>query len=194
VRTAAWALTAALALAGCGGGAGGTGGAPSPEEAVTRFLEPWSQDQKKLSRDKERVLGFWERACDWVDPRLRPKLRFKEDAGENERANCGALVVLHVQYTGDTGEMAAPTRIAGTPVDTETTGDESVVTVAMRYSADPDNSAPAPPAEARIRVLVVRRDDRWYIATPRAFNPLETRDGGMTADELRAEHRRLLEG
>lgn len=195
-----WALAAALALAGCGDGDGGdaAGGAPTPERAVTRFLMPWSQDQKELSRDKERVRAFWERACDGVDPRLRSKLRVYEDEeGEeavSERVNCGAAVVLAVQYTGDTGEMAAPARIAGTPVGAATDSDESIVTVAMRYSADAGHTAPAPPATARIRVLVVRRSERWYIATPRAFNPLYARDGGMTPGELRAEHRRLLGG
>lgn len=193
---AAWTIAASLALAACGDDSGAVrGGAPSPEEAVERFLAPWSQDQKAVGRDRQRVREFWERACDGVDPELRSRLRFYEDDdGTTERANCGAMVVTYVQYTGDTGEMAAPNRIAGDALGSETSGDESVVTVAMRYSAAPSHTLRPPPATARIRVLVVRRGERWYVATPRAFNPLEARDGGMTPAELRAEHRRLLKG
>jgi hypothetical protein len=190
-------VLAALAIAGCGGDEPSGGGASRPEEAVARFLEPWSQDLKQLSRDKGRVVAFWERACDGVDPELRSKLRFNEEGGAGgERANCGAAVVLMVQYTGDTGEMRAPSRISGTPVGAETSGDESIVTVDMRYSVDSTRSrtVPAPPASARVRALVVKRGGRWYVATPRAFNPLRARDGGMSPAELRAEHDRLLDG
>lgn len=85
------------------------------------------------------------------------------------RVNCGATVVLAVMYTGDTGQMAAPSAISGRTVATRTSSDRSVVSVE-----------------------IVRRNGSWWVATPEALNPLHATDGGYSESELRQQHRELL--
>jgi ketosteroid isomerase-like protein len=102
-------------------------------------------------------------------------------------------VALAVAYTGDTGQMAPPSRLSGSPVGAKTSGDTSVVTVEMHYSSrKKGSSAPAPPAEAITKVLMVRRDGKWYVATPQSFNPLLARGADPSDAALRRAHRRLL--
>jgi hypothetical protein len=195
--------SAAILLAGCAddGGTGSSAGreASSPEQAVSSFLAPFARPvasgKPGESRDEQgkRAAAFWRQLCDHVDPAVRRELRFSEDARVDPRTNCGAVVALAVLYTGDTGEMAAPSAIEGTPLSATTDGDRSVVRVAVRYRARPGASTPPPPpAKATISVLTVKRRGSWWVATPTAFNPLRARAGGLSERELRAEHTRLL--
>ncbi len=86
--------------------------------------------------------------------------------------------------------MSQPSTISGTAVSADTSGDSSIVTVAIRYKSD--GLATAPPSSARIKVLVVKRDGSWWAATPYAFNPLHPPDGGLSEAELRDQHEELL--
>jgi hypothetical protein len=96
-----------------------------------------------------------------------------------------------VAYTPDGSGMAAPSTLTGAPGPAKTHADTSIVTVVMRYHAGPGATEPPPPARATIKVLVARRDGRWWVATPDAFNPVNTRRGGLTERELRADYARL---
>jgi hypothetical protein len=179
------------AVTACGGA-----GASSPQDAVSAFLEPWSDPPKAPhgggTAPKE-IQDFWAQFCDLVDPEIRAGLRFEDDDRVDKRVNCGAVVVTYTAYTGDTGEMAPPSRISGKPVSARIKGDTSVVSVAMHY-APPKRSvtAPDPPATARIKVLVVRRDGGWFVATPQAFNPRHARVDQFDENALREQHRALL--
>jgi hypothetical protein len=172
------------------GGCGAAGGPSSPQDAVTRFLAPWSQPAPTRESPKEEIGRYWASACNVVDPDIRRGLRLDDESG-GSRVECGGVVLLLTGYTGDTGEMAQPSKITGTPVSAETRGDTSIVTVDLRYESS-YRLLPAPPREATAKVLVVRRDGRWWVATPQAFNPLHTRDGGFSERELRAQHEELL--
>jgi hypothetical protein len=199
-----WVLTGAagaliLGMGGCGeGDASGasSSGASSPQAAVERFLAPFSNlpPRSQGPTASEEIKGYWASTCDQVDPRIRPGLRFYEDDLVDPRVNCGAVVVLLVMYTGDTGQMAPPRTISGNPVSADTAGDRSVVSVAMRYEIDERQTytAPPPPPEATVNVLVVKRDGSWWVATPQAFNPLHAADGGYNEFELRQLHEELL--
>ena len=190
-RFAAGLITALLA--GCGGG---EQGAADPEEAVSRFLAVVAgAPDTRGGQANEEVTAFWGELCDRVDPKIRPALRFDRGEGPADgRIACGGITYMLVAYTGDTGRMAAPSSIAGTPTSAETDGDTSVVTVEMEYrSRSTGRTSPPPPPKATIKVLAVERDGSWWVATPAAFNPLKAADGGMTEPELRAEHRRLLD-
>jgi hypothetical protein len=103
--------------------------------------------------------------------------------------------VFVVMYTGDTGQMLAPTKISGSPLSAETSADTSVVTVDMRYESGKQHAgtdAPPPPSKATIRVLTVKRVGSWWVATPNAFNPLTALGGGLDEAELRELHEKLL--
>lgn len=177
----------ALALAGCGGG-----GASSPEDAVADFLDPWAKPPRgNVGPAGRKTRAFYRRLCRDVDPDIRRGLRV-DDQEKYSELTCGAVVSLLVAYTGDTNEMEPPTSLSGEPLSAGGEGDASVVTVDMRYAAR-SSSAPAPPANARVKVLAVRRDGDWYVATPEAFNPLHARDGGFSEAELRAQHREYLD-
>jgi hypothetical protein len=183
-----------LGLAGCGDD--DASGASSPETAVARFLQPFSQERPKTDRStaSEEITEFWASTCEQVDPRIRRGMRFYEDEPMDPLVNCGAVVVLLVPYTGDTGEMLPPSRISGTPVSARTSTDESIVTVEMQYASDDrqGSSASAPPAKATIKVLVVKRDGSWWVANPQAFNPVQAADGGFEESALRDQHEELL--
>ena len=158
-----------LLLAGVAPVAAGCGdergaGAETPGAAVKAFLQPFAEAPAPGS-----------------------------EAGDSE-VDCGAAVAALTAYTGDTGGMTSPSTIASEVRREETDGDSSLVTVHLRYgSGDDTPESLRPPAEGTAKVLVVRRDGRWWVATPQAFNPLHTADGGFTVGELRAEHRELLE-
>lgn len=189
------AVAGVLLLGAAGCGEDDAAGGSSPEAAVERFLAAFAQPPKPQgSTASEVTKEFWAAACDRVDPRIRRGLRFDDDEPIDPRVSCGATVVLAVMYTGDTGQMAAPSAISGRPVGTDTSRDESVVRVEMRYRIDESRTytAPAPPAVATVNVLVVKRDGSWWVATPKAFNPLHAADGGYSESELRKQHRELL--
>jgi hypothetical protein len=169
---------------------GGTRGAETPQEAVERFLDVWD-DSPSRGGDKT-VRAFYEGLCRRVDPDIRRGLGFYPGRPEGEEVNCGADVAVLAAYTGDTAEMTPPSRITGDVLSVATEGDASVVTVRMRYEGRATEFTPAPPAQATVKVLTVRRDSVWWVATPAALNPLEARDGGMTEEELRRDHRESL--
>lgn len=103
------------------------------------------------------------------------------------------FVALSVMYTGDTGQMRPPSKVVGRPVAAKTSGDQSVVSVAMRYESDPTGStSPSPPATATIKTLVIKRDDGWWVATPEAFNPIHAAEGGYDETELVRLHQQWL--
>lgn len=174
----------ALLAAGCGGAPG----ADSPELAVKRFLDTWEDWGQDFDSGDRRE--FYARNCRLVDPAIRRGALFDEEEGYSD-GNCGAGVVVAVAYTGDSGEMEDPSRISGDVVSARTEGDRAVVTVRMRYAARP-GPYPPPPASATVKVLAVRRDGAWWVATPLAFNPLKARDGGMSEAELERDHRESL--
>jgi hypothetical protein len=189
-----------LALAGCGDDDGlGGSGASSPEAAVERFLAPFASPPRGdgPTADAE-VQEWWASACDGVDPSIRRAMRFEPGERGDLRVNCGAGVVLTVMYTGDTGDMDPPSKVSGSPVSADTSASESVVTVDMHYESRPrptgEPSDTAPPANASIKVLVIKRDGAWWVATPQAFNPLAAAEGGVSEAELRRQHSELLSG
>lgn len=190
------AAAVVLAVGASGCSEAGASGASSPEAAVERFLAPFSQEREpsRGSSASEDVKEFWASTCDLVDPEIRSQLRFDEDQPDS-RVNCGAVVVLHVLYTGDTGRMRPPSKVSGKPVAAETSGDQSVVDVELRYeSAAEGSSSPAPPAKATVKVLVVKRDGSWWVATPQAFNAVQAAEGGYDESELRSQYEQLLNG
>ena len=135
-------LSAALvfALAGCGDDAGAGGsGASSPEAAVDQFLASFANPPQPEGSGtaSEEVQEWWASTCDGVDPSIRRAMRFEPDERGDLRVNCGAGVVLTVMYTGDTGDMDPPSKVSGTPVSTDTSANESVVTVDMHYGSRP---------------------------------------------------------
>jgi hypothetical protein len=73
-----------------------------------------------------------------------------------------------------------------------TLGNTSIVTVDLRYRTVPYIQAPPTPTRARIKVLVIKRDQRWWVATPEAFNAAYASRGGLTEPELRRSYARLL--
>jgi hypothetical protein len=183
------AILLTLGLAGCDRD---RSGASSPEAAVEQFLEPFAEDYgSEAPTATEEVQEFWASTCARVDPRIRPRLRFY-DGPVDPDVNCGALVVLLVADTGDTSGMASPSKILGTPVSAETSLDESIVTVDMRYEVLSEPARRAPPAKARIKVLVIKRHGSWWVATPQAFNPRSAAEGGLSESELRDQHKELL--
>jgi hypothetical protein len=186
-----------LAFAGCGGNAAShASGASSPAAAVEQFLAPFADEKPTPHgfRATKEMREFWASTCDQIDPRLRSVMRFyEEDDATDPRVNCGAAVVVLVTYTGDTGEMLQPSRISGSPVSAETSADASIVTVEMRYESPERHGTTAPPpAKATIKVLVIKRDGSWWVATPQALNPLHAAQGGFDASELREQYERLL--
>jgi hypothetical protein len=162
-------------------------GASSPSRAVTAFLAPFARPVAP-----KRTRAVWRTLCDRVDPAIRRGLHFYERGRLDARANCGAVVALMVAYTGDGGGMAQPETITGTPLSAATRGGASIVTVAVRYRARRGGTAPPPPARATVRVLVVKRGGRWWVGTPRAFNPSYARAGGLTERQLHADHAKLM--
>jgi hypothetical protein len=179
-----------LVLASCDGDGSG---ASSPEAAVEEFLAPFAEEYRpEGSTAGEEIQEFWASTCARVDPRIRPRLRLEDEGSIDPDVSCGAVVVLLVAETGDTSGMAPPSKILGTPVSAETSFDESIVTVDMRYESRWEWGRRALPAKARIKVLAIKRQGAWWVATPQAFNPLSAAEGGLSESELRDEHKELL--
>jgi hypothetical protein len=179
-------------LAACGNHAGTS----SPTAAVSAFLAPFGSAVPRPSSPKSederrgRLQERWRAVCRRVDPAIRKGLRFYPEGNIDPLVNCGAGATFSAMYTGESNEMAAPSAMTGTPLSARTSDDTSIVTVAMRYrTSGGASTAPAPPAQATIKVLAVRRDGEWFVATPGAVNPLHARDGGLSERQLRAAYR-----
>jgi hypothetical protein len=187
-------LLSVLLLMLCIAGCGASGGAASPEQAVTKFIAPFSM--ANVGREPEDLKRFWRRTCEFVDPEVRPALWFEADPDErpdDDTLNCGAGTTLAVIYTGDTGEMPAPDAVSGEPLSSTVDGANAYVTVAMTYTGgNPPGTRHPLPVDARVKVLVVNREGRWWVATPSVFNPLAARDGALSESELRKAHSELL--
>ncbi len=186
------AALASLALAGCGvdepTAAAKPKGPRTPEEAVTRYLTALGghkrgADNGEQARRRE-VIAYWGKLCDTVDPKLR-KLRF--DEGDT---SCGGIIALFALYTGDTSGVKPPAGITGKVRTAKTSGASSIVSVAITYQLDDGKTSTA----GDVKMLVVRRDGAWWVASPQAVNILNTRDGGMTERELRDWHKKYTRG
>lgn len=194
-RVALAATAVALAITGCGnGGEPAQPGAASPTAAVGRFLAVFDVlPVATRDGDRREVQKMWANACARVDPLIRPKLHFFDEGEVTPLVNCGAVVTAEVLYTGDTGDMLPPSRVSGTALSADTAANLSVVTVRMHYESDGRvGLAPAPPTDATLKVLAVRRAGSWWVATPAAFNPLNAVHGGLDEAALRRQHRDLL--
>jgi hypothetical protein len=138
-------------------------------------------------------MALWPTMCDRVDPAIRRGLRVPEEVTvPDARTACGAVVVLMVLNTPEGSNVGPPATIAGTPRAAVTLGNTSIVTVDLRYRTVPYIQAPPTPTRARIKVLVIKRDQRWWVATPEAFNAAYASRGGLTEPELRRSYARLL--
>jgi hypothetical protein len=184
-------------LASCASSGTSTNDGSSPQRAVATFLAPFPRTvPSRLSSQAEqrrRALALWPTMCDRVDPAIRRGLRVPEEVTvPDARTGCGAVVVLMVLNPPEGSNVGSPATIAGTPRAAVTHGNTSLVTVDVRYRTVPYINAPPTPTRARIKVLVVKRDGRWWVATPGAFNPVYADRGGLTERELRRSHARLL--
>lgn len=187
------AALCAASLAGCGGASG----AGSPQEAVSAFLAPYAKPfpsgpDISESQRKENAKHLWQRLCDHVDPAIRRGLRFYKDGSVDARTNCGAVLSVLAGDPGEGGPVGSAATMTGTPRSALTSGTTSIVTVVMHYVPLPNLTVPPPPRSATIKVLTVKRDGHWWVATPHAFNPAVAVHGGETPAELRAEYAKLL--
>jgi hypothetical protein len=196
-----WALVAfaGLVVAGCGSAAAtASDDGSSPQRAVESFLAPFPHKPPKSpvfspTEHRRRVLVLWQTLCDRVDPAIRKGLRVPEEITiPDAHTACGAVIATMVMDTGEGNGVAPPTTIAGTPRAAATRGNTSIVTVDVRYGPMPTATLPQPPARATIKVLVVKRNGRWWVATPDAFNAKHASRGGLTASQLRRAHAELL--
>ena len=138
-------------------------------------------------------MALWQKMCDRVDPAIRKGLRVPDGVTiPDAHMARGAVVATMVMDAGETGDVASPATIAGTPRAAVTHGNTSIVTVDVRYRPMPNATAPQPPPRAAVKVLVVKRDGRWWVATPDAFNARYASRGGMTVAQLRHSYAALL--
>jgi hypothetical protein len=184
LRSLVLVAAAGLALAACG-----SNGGSSPQRAVATFLAAFPRDVPGHfveSEARQRALKLWPALCDRVDPAIRRGLRPAPEATiPGARTACGAVVATMALDPGEGGDVGAPATISGTPRSAVTHGATSIVTVDVRYRASRANSGPPVPGGATIKVLVVKRDGRWWVATPQAFNPRYASRGGLSIAELR---------
>lgn len=163
---------------------------------MTPFLAPFRRAVMvglDEAEQRRRVTALWQALCDRVDPAIRRGLRPNANVTiPDRRAACGAVVALMVLSTRENGSVGQAATIAGTPRSAVTHGNESIVTVDVRYRAMPSETVPPPPARATIHALVVRRGGRWWVATPDAFNPEHAGRGGLSESELHRSYARLL--
>jgi hypothetical protein len=191
-------LLVAAALCGASfAGCGGASGAGSPQEAVSAFLAPYAKPfpsgpDISESKRKQNAKHLWQTLCDHVDPAIRRGLRFYKDSSVDARTNCGAVISLLAGDPGEGGPVGPAATMTGTPRSALTTGSTSIVTVVIHYVPLPNLTVPPPPRSATIKVLTAKRNGRWWVGTPRAFNPAVAVRGGETAAELRAEYAKLL--
>lgn len=189
---------AGVATVGCGTSpAARYDGAPSPQRAVASFLAPFPHAPLvglSASEQRRRALALWRTMCDRVDPAIRPGLRVTGDVTmPDAHTACGAVVVLLALNPPEGSGVAPPAGIVGTPHGAATRGNTSIVTVDVRYQSNSSAIAPRQsPARASIRVLVVKRNGGWWVATPDAFNPIHASGGGLTDPELRRSYANLL--
>jgi hypothetical protein len=197
LRTCAVAGIAGMALAGCAGNGSRTNDGSSPRRAVATFLAPFPRavpsQLPSQAEQRRRALALWPTMCDRVDPAIRRGLRVpKEATVPDARTACGAVVVLMVLSTPEGSNVGPAATIAGTPRAAVIHGNISLVTVDVRYRTVPYINAPPTPTGARVKVLVVKRGGRWWVATPEAFNPVYANRGGLTERELRRSYAKLL--
>jgi len=192
------ACVLAAALVGCGGAGESRDGGGSPEQAVEAFLEPLSTPPPRDGGEEdrvERVRALWRSVCGQVDPAIRSGLRPSPGTTiPDAREACGAIATTLALDPGEGGEVGPPSAVSGTARAAVAHGATSVVTVDLRYSPSPNLSAgaPAPPAHATVKALAVKREGRWWVATPEAFNPKHAIQGGMTEPQLRRSYAALL--
>jgi hypothetical protein len=187
----------ALAVTACGAsGTTASHDGSSPQRAVETFLAPFPRTSLvglRPAEQQRRTLALWQKMCDRVDPAIRKGLRVPDEVTvPDAHTACGAVVVTMAMDTGETSGVASPSTIAGTPGAAATHGDTSIVTGDMRYGAMPNATAPQPPPRATMKILVVKRAGRWWVATPNAFNAKHASRGGLTAPELRHQYAGLL--
>jgi hypothetical protein len=187
VRALPLALAAlALTLSGCGASADESSapgaveiapgvGADTPQAAVTDFLSVAGH----LGGDSTKLEG----ACRRVAPSVRPALRFEASVTPSD-TNCAAALSGMLYYAGDNGEFEQPLGLSGKVTGVSEHGDRAVVDVAMRYEG-----ASNPGADST-RVLTVREQGKWWIATPMAFNVMSASQPS-TDSELDEQYRRL---
>lgn len=187
---------AALALAGCGSPHATSGDGASPQSAVTTFLAPLRRTSTARITEPERrrrAVALWKTMCDRVDPAIRRGLRVNDEVTiPDAHTACGAVIVLMVLNTPENAGIAPPATITGTPRAASTNGNTSIVTADVHYEPMANATAPPPPARATIKVLVVKRDGRWWVATPDAFNATHASRGGLTEPQLRRSYLKLL--
>jgi hypothetical protein len=191
-RTCTLVVVAAIA-AGCGSSADD---GSSPQHAVETFLAPFPRttpERFNETADRRRAQALWQKMCDRVDPAIRKGLRVSDNVTiPDAHMACGAVVVTMVIDAGENNGVASPATIAGTPRAAATRGNTSIVTVDVRYGPLPNATAPQPPPRITLKVLVVKRDGRWWVATPDAFNARYASRGGLTAAQLRHSYAALL--
>jgi hypothetical protein len=192
-RTCALVVVVAAIAAGCGSSADD---GSSPQRAVETFLAPFPRTSPKRfdeTADRRRAHAFWQKMCDRVDPAIRKGLRVSENVTiPDAHMACGAVVVTMAMDAGENSGVVSPATIAGAPRAAVTHGNTSIVTVDVRYGPMPNATAPQPPPRAALKVLVVKRDGRWWVATPAAFNARYASRGGLTAAQLRRSYAALL--
>jgi hypothetical protein len=196
VRPSAVLCMVGVGLAACGCAPTPEGSGSSPQQAVATFLAPFPRKSLvglSAAEQRRRALALWRTMCDRVDPAIRRGLRVPYYVTIPDRHTaCGAVVVLMVLNTPENSDLVPPATVAGAPLAAATHGNTSIVTVDVRYRPLPGVVGASPPARATIKVLVVKRDGRWWVATPDAFNAEHARRGGLTESELRRSYAKLL--
>jgi hypothetical protein len=174
-RTGILLVVAAIA-AGCGNSAAtASDEGSSPQDAVRSFLAPFPRTlpaRFNPTDDRRRALALWQKICDHVDPAIRKGLRVNDGVTiPDPHMACGAVVVTMVMDAGENDRVASPATIAGTPRAATTRDNTSIVTADVRYGPMPNATAPQPPPAATVKVLVVKRDGRWWSARPAPSMP-----------------------
>jgi hypothetical protein len=129
-------------------------------------------------------------ACESLSPDIRAGIRFQESV-QPRKTDCAEGLGTMAYYTGDSETGPRPPKsFTGKVVSTTMHGkDRAVVTVDMHYVSDPAD------VRGKVKVLAVRRDGRWWVATPLAVNVRFLSEQPSYAqlahqyDELRAANR-----
>jgi hypothetical protein len=123
-------------------------------------------------------------ACRLLSPDIREGMRFKALVRPHD-VDCPSELALELYYTGDTGDVFQLKSFSGKVTGAEAAGDQAVVSVRMTYKSDES-------AKTYVtKTLAVRRDGRWWVATPGALNLLSAIKG-LSEKELQAAYRQYL--